>query len=559
MNPNLIIFVLWIPFIFLLSIYGTIYCIRGYKKGLYRSLISVGATVVSGIISAILAKFFASGIADSAYNTILAESIGDSNPLFADFIKLFAKGILQGFIALFLFSSILFMLTIIFKVIAAAIVKDRFEPENKGMRWAGLGVRFVEAIVFTLLLLLPIYGTLATYMPIAEEIIDMSMTSDGESEDMVVSDIIEKIGDHPLLKAAKTKPMEVIYNGLADSKVENSNLNIPKMLSSLSGILEQLKGIENLPEEEQKAAIQSLIKYIDENLVGREWFYDVYSLAKNEFVKMYNSSMSDLLGEEKVFADEFIASLELSEKDFQSCAKESLEFAEYIIENDLLIKMEQEDLSVLYTDECLYRFGEWLNCNESMLSFKKMMIMSSLNVFTGSAENSFKLLSRVDIKIHTDKEEQKQEAGATLVLLKGVQKLVVAEGLVRHPDFGYDIVKEYITPYDFASLLYHSDVEDTSNPVVVFLNENPTIVSSLMEVLKQYATMPLTDAYYVNYANNYIREQTQDLELGGGYMGGDVALQDFSFSMVDGNGNVYYNGEMFSGGNGGIFSAVMGN
>ena len=559
MDPNLIVFVLWLPFIFLLSIYGTIYCIRGYKKGLYRSLVSVGATVVSGIISAILAKFFASGIADNVYKSIMAENIGNSNPLFADFIELFAKGVLQGFIALFLFSSILFLLTIIFKIIASAIVKDKFEPENKGMRWAGLGVRLVEAIVFTLLLLLPIYGTLATYMPVAEEIIDMSTTSDDEGEEMIVSDIIGKIGNHPLLKAAKTKTMEAIYNTLADSKVENSNLNLPKMISSISGVLEQLKGIENLPEEEQKSAVQSLINYIDENLVGQEWFYDVYSLTINELVKMYNSSMGDLSGEEKVFAEEFIASLDLSEKDFQSCSKESLDFVEYIIENDLLTKMEQEDLSVLYNDECLYRFGEWLNCNESMISFKKMLIMSSLNEFTGSAENSLKLLSKVNLKIHTDKEVQKQEAGATLVLLKGVQKLVVAEGLVRHPDFGYDIVKEYITPYDFASLLYHSDVEDTSNPVIVFLNENPSIVSSLMEVLKQYATMPLTDAYYVNYANNYIREQTQDLDLGGGYMGGDVVSQEFSFSAVDGNGNVYYNGEMFSGGNGGIFSAVMGN
>ena len=73
MNTALIVFLLWVPFLLYASIYGTIYSIRGYKKGLYRSLISGGATVVAGVISAILAKFFAVGIADDAYNAMMAE------------------------------------------------------------------------------------------------------------------------------------------------------------------------------------------------------------------------------------------------------------------------------------------------------------------------------------------------------------------------------------------------------------------------------------------------------------------------------------------------------
>ncbi len=558
MNNGLIVFILWLPFIFLFAIYGTIYSIRGYKKGLYRSLVSVGATVVSGIISALLAKFFAVGFADNIYNAMLAESVGNTNSIYTELIELFAKGILQGFVALFMFSTILFFLTIILKVIAGVIVKEKFEPENKIMRWSGLGVRLVEAVIFSLLLLLPIYGTMATYLPIAEELIGLSDTPIEDGEDISATEIIGQINNHPLLKAAKTKPMQAIYNGLAESKMENTNLNLPKMVSSISGIFEQLKGIENLPENEQKAAVQSLIKYIDKNFVGQEWFYDVYLLAKDELVKMYNSSTGDLSGEEKKIADEFIKTLDISEKDFQSCVRESLNFAEYVLESDIIGKIKNEDANALYSDECLYRFGKWLNCNESMLSVKKMIVMSFLGKFMDGADNPMNVLSKVNLKIHTDKEEQKKEAGAILVMLKGDNKLVIAEALVRHPDFGYDFVKDYITTKDFADLVYVYSGDESLGIAVNFLNENPNIVSELLGVLKEYVNKPLADESFADYAENKIREATAHLGLENSSFGGEVSFSpNGSFTVNDGEVNYYYS-DGVSGGNGGIFSAVMG-
>jgi hypothetical protein len=558
MDNSLVVFILWLPFVFLFAIYGTIYSIRGYKKGLYRSLVSVGATVVSGIISALLAKFFAVGIADNAYNAMLAETVDDTNAIYTELIELFAKGILQGFVALFMFSAILFFLTIILKVIAGVIVKDKFEPENKIMRWSGLGVRFVEAIIFSLLLLLPIYGTMATYLPVAEEIIGLVDTPAEQGGEVSATEIIGQINNHPLLKAAKTKPMQVIYNGIAESKVENTNLNLPKIVSSVSGIFEQLKGIENLPENEQKAAVQSLIKYIDKNLVGQEWFYDIYLLAKDELVKMYNSSTGDLSGEEKKIADEFIKTLDISEKDFQSCIKESLNFAEYLLESDIIEKIKNEDANALYSDECLYNFGKWLNCNESMLSVKKMIVMSFLGKFMDSEDNLMNVLSKVNLKIHTNKEEQKKEAGAILVMLKGDNKLVIAEALVRHPDFGYDFVKDYIITKDFADLVYFDSSDENSNIVLKFLNENPNIVSELLGVLKEYVNKPLVDESFADYAENKIREATAHLGLENSSFGGEVSFSpNGSFTVNDGEVNYYYS-DGVSGGNGGIFSAVMG-
>ncbi len=431
MNTALITFLMWIPFLLYASVYGSIYSVRGYKKGLYRSLVSVGATVVSGIISAVLAKFFAAGMADSIYGSIMAENIADSDEMFSNLIELFAKGLVQGIIALFMFSTILFFLTIIIKVIASVIVKDKFEPQGKKMRWAGLGVRFVEALVFSMLLLLPIYGTMATYVPIAEEVINISSSSDESGDTVLASEIVGKIGNHPLLKAAKTKPMEVIYNGLAKTKIENSTLNLPKMISSVSGVLEQLNGIENLPENEQKDKVQSLIKYIDKNLVGQEWFYDLYLLAKDELVNMYNSSSNGLTGDEKIFADEFIASLDMPEKDFQTCIKGTLGFTEYLIESDFMNRIEKEEEAVLYSDEFLYAFGKWLNCSDAMLPIKKMLILTSVNSITKDADTSMKILSMFDLKIHRDKEEQKKEAAEIMDILKNVDDLINKSALTE--------------------------------------------------------------------------------------------------------------------------------
>ncbi|MBR5322806.1 MAG: hypothetical protein IKU48_04615 [Clostridia bacterium] len=417
MNTVLIIFLLWVPFILYASIYGTIYSVRGYKKGLYRSLISVGATGVAGVISAILAKFFAARIADDAYNAIMSEGIDASSPFVADLVALFAKGALQGFMALFLFSSILFWATIIVKVIASAIVKNRFEPQNKSMRWAGMGVRLVEAIVFSLLLLLPLYGTLATYMPIAEDVIAMTTTTDSESDDLTVLEIIGEINNHPLLKAVRTKPITVIYNALSESNLESSSINLPEIVSSVSGILEQLKGIKNIPEEERVAAIQSLIQYLESDVVNQEWVYDVYLLAKNEIVKMYNESTSDMTAEERRVADELIKSLDMPKKDFQAGVKESLRFTEYLIESDFMDKLENEGESVFDDDEFLYSLGEWLNCSDSMLAIKKTLVLTALNSVTEDIDASMKIISELDLKIHTDKEEQKNEAKEILKII----------------------------------------------------------------------------------------------------------------------------------------------
>ena len=317
------------------------------------------------------------------------------------------------------------------------------------------------------------------------------------------------------------------------------------MVGAVSGVMEKLSALEGMSEAEQKQAITDLVEYIDKNFVGEKWFYRVYDLARSELVKQYDVSSSGLSDEEKKFADEFIKSLEISEKDFQTCAEKGLDLAHYVIEKDLLTRMEAEELSVLYYDEFLYKLGETLNCNESMLAFKKIMIMPALNEFTGSADASLKLLSANPLKLHTDKESQKQEAGAVLLLLKGVKKLIIAEGLVRHPDFGYDAIAGYITTYDIASLVNHSYEEDESNPVTKYLNENPSIVTELMSVLKEYASRPISADYFDEYAEAKVREAGKDLDLGGASFSGD------SFTVVVPGGTVV-------GGNGGIYSAVIG-
>ena len=56
MSPALISFLLFVPFLVVALITGIFFFINGYKKGLWHALISLGMTVLSAVLSVIIAN-----------------------------------------------------------------------------------------------------------------------------------------------------------------------------------------------------------------------------------------------------------------------------------------------------------------------------------------------------------------------------------------------------------------------------------------------------------------------------------------------------------------------
>jgi hypothetical protein len=288
-----------------------------------------------------------------------------------------------------------------------------------------------------------------------------------------------------------------------------------------------------------------------ENVVNKSWFYGMFNAVKGEAVKLINEHSSEIPDEARAVIDEIIKSLDITEEQLKGASEEFLDFAEYVLKNRLIEKAEAEELAVLYTDEFLSEFGSLINCNEVALSLKRIIHLAALSDFFGSPDEAMKFLNEHPITLKTDAEAQKREAGALLILTKGVNELVILEGMVRQPDFGYEVMKQYVDEDMLAhSVFYGSDGSD--NPLTVYLKDNPDVYNSLLAKLKECETTQPSENYYNEYVHDTLYRIMRDNNLVGGFTG--------SFGVTEGEGGGYIisggNGEgggyVISGGDGGI-------
>ena len=82
MDTSMINLILWIPFLLAVVITGLIFMIGGYRKGIRRALVSLGATVVGAVLSILLAKVIAPLVTPAVSKSIPVETLfGDDVPV----------------------------------------------------------------------------------------------------------------------------------------------------------------------------------------------------------------------------------------------------------------------------------------------------------------------------------------------------------------------------------------------------------------------------------------------------------------------------------------------
>ena len=69
-NVEMVNLALWAPFALIMLVIGIIFCINGYRKGLWRALLSLLATVVSAVVSVLVSPLIAKPVSVSASGMI---------------------------------------------------------------------------------------------------------------------------------------------------------------------------------------------------------------------------------------------------------------------------------------------------------------------------------------------------------------------------------------------------------------------------------------------------------------------------------------------------------
>ena len=155
--------------------------------------------------------------------------------------------------------------------------------------------------------MLPLYGTIAAYVPAITKMYSMSASASGtvskpdsgassgvqsgpvQTEDELLA-LLEGISNHPAIQITGKGPVANIYDSLSETKVNDATVNYSEMAETLEAVMtevETLKAIET--EEELVEQGKELLTVLREEVIEEEWAY--------ELVKEVKGSLQDYVPE----------------------------------------------------------------------------------------------------------------------------------------------------------------------------------------------------------------------------------------------------------------------
>lgn len=468
---------LFLPFALMLTIFAIIYLINGYRKNLGRSLISLGATAAAVIASLLLAK----GISWIAA-PLLAKAVPAE--LLSNFAELgsFADGLVQGAIEVvlsFLLFGLFFIISLaVLKSLGKKISWDGLNADTVGSRLAGMGVRAVDAVLVTVMLLLPLYGTIAMVAPPAAALARISADTAQpqqrgnaspdapEAEENEELMILEAVADHPALIPYKFGPGSWVYSGLSSFSMNGKSVDVNAAAQSLEGLLDRVQVVQAAVETEDEQvildAVQEVIDYTRKNVIHQRWSYNMVMALVGELDAQVELHAEELAEEEEVQAmyDQLRPLLDMSFEEYKQNGEALLGFADWLLsvydqysDIDDVAKAEQL-MQELYT-----RIGDLLNCSEQATGLKRILLQQA-------AQKMFDTMPDLDDPSAADyyaargdlpntaaafigayygdgivaEKDRFAEAVAFLNLTEATDAWDAAESFVRHPLFGADAV-----------------------------------------------------------------------------------------------------------------------
>ena len=466
MSVTLLNALLWIPFGIVVTIAGAIFLTSGYKRGLWRALISMGATAVATVASMLIANLLSKPIANSVLKALppMTEADGSLTP---EIMTNLVKGVIGVVLSLVLFSVLLFVFSIVLKYITNRIKNEKLDVDKKSLKWAGLGVRVVDTVLFALLLMLPLYGTIATYAPAAQTVLQMQNSQDSE-----VQAYVEAVSSHPVVQMSGVGPASWVYTGLSDMQMNEGSVNVADMAQTMGELAKRVETISTASEDQIPELIQELIQYTRKNVIEQPWCYD---LAQEALAMMEASMRQGITQEDQSQVDAFLKLFEMSRDEFKENGVQILDFASYLLETGVLENEEKAE-QVMRSEDFLARLGALLNCTDQAVAGKNLMLQMTIqeDMFRGNTQEATAFLEGRLSTEATAKEQQTQEAEAFLMLLQAGSWEERVEALLKMPSFAFseeDMDKlpdpmDWIMEYVYGDM-FITDGEDGSVGVIV--------------------------------------------------------------------------------------------
>lgn len=491
MSPSLLNLLLWVPFLTVFFISGLIFCISGYKKGLWRALISLGVTVLSAIASMLLSNVIAKALVPTVVAYVPVDDIFESIPLSESVVNDLVHGLVGSVLSLVLFVVLMFVLTFIFKLVANAIKRKSLITPQKGYKFGGLGVRFVDAVLYTILLLLPIYGTIQTYMPTVQTVLNFVDDSEDVAE---IKQYIEVLSSHPVALMTKPTPIAAIYKGLQNFELNESKVNIPEIVETTGKTVTMLKDLTEKDPTEFGEDELEIIEHLRENVVEQDWFYSVFSEAIASIKTQLPTDSED----ERVQI--LLSMLDMNKDDFKENCTALLDIFDLVIRHDLInmIKNEEIDIVKLYDSGCLTEALRIVNSSNQLHAIKAMTIEDVVTeLFEEKPELAKEFLKTVSLeKLSTDA-QLKAEVEAIGAVISSPSNGSILEVVVRHPMFSERSLTILLENFKLSELL------GIDEPLATFINSD-AVSKKLIAKLHECKTVKVGSYHFGDYVNAII-------------------------------------------------------
>lgn len=557
---------LFVPFFLVLAIFAAVYLTAGYKKDLGRSIVSLLATALATGLSLLLAKLISSALSGTVFAALTSVTDGlDVNSLGAGFVK----GALEIVLS--------FVLFVLFFIITLAVLKsvgkkikwgalEKLNTGKKGTRLAGMALRGIDAVLVSVMLLLPIYGTIATVAPPAAALLGISARANGTDVTMQISEepaepirvqfaavsvrpaaalagmgeadaveIMNTLADHPVLVPYKYGPGSWVYSELSSFSMNGKQVDIATAAESLEGLLDRFEkctaAIESENMDATAKATQELIDYARKKVINQRWSYDMVMAFVGEIDTLLDKYADELSEEEELLQlyDMARPLLDMSFEDYTNNAEGILDITSWLIDiygkvgnGKEFTEAEEDELEI----ELFGHLGRLLNQSKQAVGLKRIILQmyAQEQLFDGMP-NSVKLASSFIAEYfgdgYADENERSKEACAILRLLEADDGVDVAEAFARNPLFGAEAVLKYTDENLYIHGLWYGD-ELAEN------EKAEEVFSALDEMLKKYENASLTQPLCFK----------DEVER---YLAAEVGIDHYSGSFdFDFDGDYYY-------------------
>lgn len=483
MSPELISMLLWIPFAIVALITGLIYCIGGYRRGLWRALGSLASVVLSTVLSVLLSRLIA-GLAAPGIAAMIPMDSMDAVKGAA--VQLLLVSAISVVLAMLLFGILMLIFTPVFSAIIGKLLGKRLTDVGKGFKWLGMATGMVSALVFSLFWLSPLYGTLATAAPVAQ-----TLLSAQQEEGEVYAAYIGAVDDHLLVQVSGTGPVSMVYDGISQVPVGGSSVSVVEMSAAIeeaAALAEQLRDAND--PESFTAIVEQLISLARNNFVEQDWFYEMSQGIVAELEKMAeDSTMEDIQ-----YIRTALQLAKMPKEEFKEIASAVLELAQTALEKDLLIVAESGDPQAIYETGILQDMGKTFNSSPRMVQIKKLAIALMLEETGMTFEDSMALMETYQVGQLTEPEDQLLEVEALILpgLSRGIPPAVM---ILRHPSLGEAALAQVEEKVGFAGLMGYPGEE---------LELSAKEEKALMDALKKASQMSFEEAAKINTGLNLI-------------------------------------------------------